>query len=569
MSGEIRGVAADGEGVKDAPMGRRERLAWALLLLASLAVHLWGLTDRPFHHDESVHGWFATRLIWDGEYRYDPVYHGPVQYFALASSFLLLGDSDLSARLPAALGGVALSALALGLRRRWGARAAWATGALVAASPLVLYYTRFCREDVWSLLGTAGGFLFLDAWISRSSSSSLSPSRDGRRLRDLVLSALFFALAFSSKENFYVLLALMPPSLVAVVAEPGRGLDLRRRLARTLDFLSEHATAIAGAVLLFFTVSELCYTLFLVHPDAGNPAWEAVRYWWGQHKQERIAGPKWYYLPRLAQYEFAILVPATAWALTRWRSLDAAARFCFGWGVSSIAMYAWLGEKTPWLMVHQLLPFLPLAGAAWASLAGTGRLPLPRRLAVGVATSVAAASLVTAWSLSFWRPALSPRYREAESAVYVQTAPEVLDLVREVEALARRQEERTKGKGNAADGESGKPVASVEGAAGWPLSWYFRRLPVSWESPKPGGSPPPIVVVDGAEADETGRILGSGWERQEIPLRAWWLPTVEASPMRPTPGEAARYLLTRVPWNPIGWQSVVVFRRVGENRGAS
>ena len=513
-------------------MTRREKGAWALLLLVSLALHLWRLAERPYHHDESVHGWFSTRLAFEGDYRYDPVYHGPVQYLAVAGTFRLLGDSDFTARLPAALAGVALSALALLMRRRWGARTALAAGALVAFSPLFLYYTRFCREDAWSLLGTAGGFLFLDAWVSR------------RRLADLVLSALLFAVAFGSKENFYVLLALMPPSLAFVLLEPGRGPDLRRRAAATLSFLAENATALAGAVLLFFTVSELLYTLFLVHPDAGNPAWEAVRYWWGQHRQERISGPKWYYLPRLAQYEFAILLPAVAWALWRWRRLDAVSRFCFGWGVSSIAMYAWLGEKTPWLMVHQVLPFVPLAAEAWVQAAsGRGRV----RAAAG---AVAAASLATSLSLSFWRPALSPRLRQAESAVYVQTSPELLDLVREVEAL-----------GKTFPGT----VVSVEGASGWPLSWYFRHVAVSWEAPRAGGTPPPVVVVDPAQADETQRVLGRRYAREEIPLRVWWLPEVTLSPLRPSPAEALRYLLTRVPWSPIGWQSIVVFRRVGEN----
>ena len=523
-------------------MTRREKGAWALLLLASLAVHLWALSDRPFHHDESVHGWFAMKLAFEGDYRYDPVYHGPVQYLALAGAFRLLGDSDFSARLPAALAGVALSALGLLLRRRWGQGAALASAALVAFSPLFLYYTRFCREDAWSLLGTAGGFLFLDAWVSR------------RRLADLVLSAVFFAVAFGAKENFYVLLALMPPSVAFVLLEPGRGADIKVRSRATLAFLSEHATALAGAVLLFFALAELLYTLFLVHPDAGNPAFEAVRYWWGQHRQERISGPKWYYLPRLLQYELAILLPAVAFALSRWRRLDAVQRFCFGWGVSSVAMYAWLGEKTPWLMVHQVLPFVPLAGLAWARLARARpatRLAAASLAAVSVAAALlAAASLMTAWSLSFWRPALTPRLREAESAVYVQTSPEILDLVREVEALSRT----TPG-----------TVVSVEGASGWPLSWYFRHVPVSWEAPKAGGELPPVVVVDPGEADATALVLGKGWRREEIPLRVWWLPEVSLSPLRPSPAEAVRYLLTRVPWSPIGWQSIVVFRRVGEN----
>ncbi len=512
-------------------VSRREKAAWAALLLLALGLRLWGLADRPFHHDESVHGWFTHQLVHSGEYVYDPVYHGPVQYYAVAVSFLLLGESDFTARLPAALGGTALVALALLLRPRFGRRAAFASGALLALSPSLLYYTRFCREDVWSLLGTAGALLFLDVWVRRE------------RLGDLVVATLFAACAFGAKENFYVLLALMVPSVAAVTLEPGRGLDLRRRADELLAFLSRHAVALAGAFLLFFVVSELLYTFFLVHPASGNPAWTAISYWWGQHKVERIGGPKWFHLPRLLQYEFAILLPAFA-VIARWRRLSAVERFLAGWGLSSIAMYAWLGEKTPWLIVHQILPFVPLAGRGWA---GVSR----RRWAWPPGLAAAAASVVTALSLSFWHPVLTPADPRAESLVYVQTAPELLAVEREIESVARA-------------GVS--PAAAVDGEAAWPLSWYLRDVPVRWGKPT-ATEKPPIVIVDPASADEVAAVLGPAYTRAEVPLRVWWLPEVSADPLHPTPRELLRYLLTRVPWSPIGWQPVTVFRETGENRG--
>ena len=168
------------------PVTRRERQLWGALLLAALLLRLFALGDRALHHDESIHAWFSDHFLQTGEYKYDPVYHGPVQYFAVASSFLILGTSDFSARLPAALGGTALVGLAFLLRRRFGARAAFAAGVLTACSPNLLYYTRFCREDVWSLLGTAGALLFVDEWLA------------SRRIRDLIAASLLAAVAFAS-----------------------------------------------------------------------------------------------------------------------------------------------------------------------------------------------------------------------------------------------------------------------------------------------------------------------------------------------------------------------------------
>lgn len=539
-----------------------ERRAWLALLIVAGGLRLFRLGDRPFHHDESIHANFAVQLANEGQYKYDPVYHGPVQYYAVAAAFRLhyafwkavdslqhlaggVGEattrqtrafgSDFSARLPAALGGVALCALALLLRPRWGPGVALVSGGLLAISPNFLYYTRFCREDVWSLLGTAGTFLFFDSYLRT------------HRLRDLAFSALAAAVAFASKENFYVLCALMVPSVLAAWAEAGRGLDGWNRLRRLIDFLEAHGAAIAGALCLFFIASELMYTVFLIRPESGNPAVDAITYWYGQHKSERVRGPKWYHLPRLAQYEFLVLAPAFVLIARRWGKLGMRERFLAGWGVSSLAMYAYLGEKTPWLMVHQVLPFVPLAAIAWIAAWTKG----PRWRALGVLAVFA--SFISALSLSFWLPAITPNSNRAESAIYVQTCPEMLPIAEEILSYGKL---------------GAVPAAIVSGEAGWPMTWYVRRVPVNWEAPK-GDIKPPIVICDQGQADEAAKALGPGYQRTEVPFRGWWIPEDSSSwsPLHPNPGELLTYLFTRKVWrgkegtNPIGAVSVVVFRK--------
>ncbi len=535
------------------PFDRLEKRAWIALVALSFLLRVVQLGTHAFHHDESIHAYAAMRLLKEGAYVYDPVYHGPVQYFAVATVFSVAsavgkvvgvvtgfapartwdGTSDFTARLAPALAGVALTAMAAMLRRRFGKAAAFAAGALCALSPNLLYYTRFCRDDAWSLLGTAGLFLWLDAYLT------------SRRVKDLAIAGLWAAVAFASKENFYVLLALMVPSVALAWAEPGRGFDVWNRLRRLLDWFEANATAVFGALLVFFVASELLYTVFLVHPESGNPAFMAISYWWGQHKMERVGGPKTFYLPRLLQYEFAILVPALLWILGRWRKLSFAERFVAGWALSSVAMYAYLGEKAGWLLVHQVLPFLPLAGLAWASLAEKGA---SWRL-LGAAT--AAASVVTALVLSFVYPVLTPNSRKAESTIQVQTCPEMLGLVKEILRAGDRGE---------------VPAAIVSGEAGWPMSWYVRWAPVNWQPPD-GTLHPPIVICDDGDADRQAQVLGPGYARDHVPFRAWWIPDTDLSPLRPSPAQLLRYVFTRDAWdradgaNPIGAVWVTVFRR--------
>jgi uncharacterized protein (TIGR03663 family) len=526
-----------------------ERRAWMILLLLAALLRLVALAARPYHHDESIHAKLSNDLATSGIYQYDPVYHGPVQYYMVALALRLQGifanpkamvpgEGDAAARMPAALGGVALVALALLLRPRFGSATALVAGTLLAVSPTVLYYTRFCREDVWSLLGTAGTFLFLESFV-----------REGR-LRDAAFSALFLSVAFASKENFYVLGALMIPSVLASWAEPGRGLDLWNRLRKLIDFLEKNGVALAAALFLFFDVSLLLYTVFLHHPESGNPVLTAITYWWGQHKVERVSGPKTFHLPRLLQYEFAIMIPAFILIFRRWRTFTAVERFLAGWGVSSLVMYAWLGEKTPWLIVHQILPFVPLAAKAWVEGWESSR---PWRIAG------AACAAVTVWfsiSLSFVHSAITPAIPKAESVIYVQTCPEMLDLRDKILAYGRVGE---------------VPAAIVAGEAGWPMSWYVRRAPVNWEMPK-GDLRPPIVLCDVKDADKAAAALEPGYLREaDVAFRGWWIPETAWKPLVPSPGDLLKYLFTREVWrgklppgvNPIGSISVAVFRRMG------
>lgn len=530
---------------------------WIGLLVLALGLRLFSLGDRPLHHDESIHAHFCYTILSTGDYKYDPVYHGPVQYAMVTSSFVLekllhvfdVTKPDLQfqgefyARLPAALGGVLLVALALLLRPRFGRAAAFAAGALLALSPNMLYVTRFCREDIWSLLGTAGGLLAFDAWLRT------------KRLKSLVHAALWFAVAFAAKENFYVFLALLVPSTLVYACEPVRGFDRWGRVRQLVDFLKENEFAIYGGLLVFFVVSELLYTVMLIHPESGNPVFAAISYWYGQHKIERVGGPKTYYLPRLALYEFAIFVPAFVWIAARLRRLSAIERFLAGWGVSSLLMYGYLGEKTPWLMVHQILPFVPLAALAWAHLAELA--PTPKGLTLRAAAGLmGVASFVTMLSLCFWYPSLTPDVPKAEAAIYVQTSPEILPVVRDM---------------TAAFAAGADPNGAVDGEAGWPFTWYVREQKVMWEMPKDGRKPP-VVVVNPEKQDEARQLLDPTYGAQTIPLRSWWIPHVQLNPFgkepfHPTPKELLVYLFTRKPWdtpgqpNPIGSQNVVVLRR--------
>jgi uncharacterized protein (TIGR03663 family) len=500
---------------------RRVALAWWLaLLLLSATLHLYQLGDRSFHHDEAIHAHGSWVLLTEGRYQYDPTYHGPLLYYLSTASYALFGDSDFTARLPSALAGISLVFIAWSLRRRMGEWPAWWTGLLAALSPITLYYGRFLRMDVLELATASASAAAVWAAVSG-------------KTRMWLVGGIFAGLALATKENAYVTMALIGATWAVMAAFHG----LHRSVPDTIGWLWERRWHILTAASATAIVSVTLYTVFFTRPQDWFFPGEAIGYWWGQHSVQRVAGPPWYHLPRLAVYEFLPIGAALTWAVLRRRSMRRVEVALLVFALASVAMYCYLGEKVAWLGVHQVWAFLPLAGLQLARTFGPGGSTVGRVVA-GVALSLTAVVTVTT---NFVNHEISPNLERVEFLTYVQTSPEILQVVEEGRAFAAAGED---------------PAVTVAGDAGWPLTWYFRRVPVWWSTPR-AGMRPPLVLCDPSQEAEVRKLLGPGYLSERIPLRSWWV----MEDFRPTPGEIVRYVLTRRPWGTIGSTDTVVFRR--------
>jgi predicted membrane-bound mannosyltransferase/DNA-binding beta-propeller fold protein YncE len=138
------------------PLNLENLLAVVLLILA-VVTRLYGLGDRVASHDEVNHFVPSYDFSQGEQFRFDPMTHGPLQMHLIALSFVAFGDSDFTARLPAALFSIASVAIALFLFRRYlGRNGALIAGVLFLISPYMLYYGRYQRNEafivVWVLL---------------------------------------------------------------------------------------------------------------------------------------------------------------------------------------------------------------------------------------------------------------------------------------------------------------------------------------------------------------------------------------------------------------------------------
>ncbi|MBI2917646.1 MAG: TIGR03663 family protein [Chloroflexi bacterium] len=397
-------------------IARWEIVVWVVLILASAALRLWDLGGRAYQYDESLHASTAWNLYRHWNYQHAPMMHGPFQFYGTALMFFLFGDSDYTGRLLYALFGIALVGLPFFWRRELGRAGALAAAGLIAISPMLLYYSRFARNEspisVWNLA------LAICMWCYLQ----------GRRPRYLYLGALFLALAFATKETAYITAAifgtflllmggwdllrwvrhgfrhvmlspaaefflmmasLLLPLAAAATTLPARwlGVDLSRPIGEagvidakvggaalvTLGFFA--LTAALGLVwnrrlwvrcfAIFYGVFLVMYTsLFTWLPGFGSGVWGSLDYWLLQQGVRRGGQPEYYYLIVMPIYEFLPLILTFFGWMAFWNRRNPFDQFLIYWAGMSLILYSLGGERMPWLSVHIVLP-MALLGGRW------------------------------------------------------------------------------------------------------------------------------------------------------------------------------------------------------------
>jgi uncharacterized protein (TIGR03663 family) len=169
-----------------------EILFYLALILIVVFTRFYNLESRVMSHDESLHTQFSWYLEQGRGFSHDPLMHGPLQMHLVAFSYFLFGDSDASARFPAALSGV-LSVFMVLLFRRWlGKWGTAAAAALMTFSPYMLYYSRYVRNDVLVIPFALLMFYAVFRYVEES------------QPKWLYLLAAALALHFTAKETAFI-----------------------------------------------------------------------------------------------------------------------------------------------------------------------------------------------------------------------------------------------------------------------------------------------------------------------------------------------------------------------------
>ena len=141
--------------MKSFPQFNVEMLLVIIILVVAVISRFYDLGARVMSHDETNHVVPSYSLYQGKGYQYDPITHGPLQFHLIALSYFILGDSDFSSRVPAALFSIGTIALVLfGFRRYLSRVGALIAGFLFLVSPYMLFYGRYARDEALYVLFT-------------------------------------------------------------------------------------------------------------------------------------------------------------------------------------------------------------------------------------------------------------------------------------------------------------------------------------------------------------------------------------------------------------------------------
>jgi len=412
---EARDKPGAAEAVVAPPAGRlrsfmgSEGAIYLVLVLIALIIRLWELDVRPYHYDEAAHHILKSFHLYQGSgYAHDPMSHGPFQYFGTALIYHIFGDNDFTARLLPALLGTAMVGLPFLLRRQLGRLGAFAAALLITFSPLLLYYSRYARNDIydafWALLvvvciwryfeNSKARYLYIGAAALSLDLCTKEVSyitivilglfllfTGGRELAGSIINR-FSLKGLSPRAEFLLVLGTLCLPLYSgfIQVIPGVELASGFHWAKMLVFLIFLIPSVIIGLMwnwrrwllsafIFYGIFFLLYTSFFgaflpenitVSSRLSSGLWGSVDYWVEQHDVARGGQPWFFYLMFIPIYEFLALLFATIGAVYYTVKGNTFSRFLVYWSILSLIAYSFAGEKMPWLSLHIALPAILL-----------------------------------------------------------------------------------------------------------------------------------------------------------------------------------------------------------------
>ena len=468
-------------------MSRAVTLGVLLAVAVAFALRCPQPASRPMHNDEAINA-IKFRDLWEhGAFQYDPgEFHGPTLYYLTFAWEKLTGAprdfsqfSEARFRLVTVLFGVGLVLLLPLIADGLGRRATVWAALFTAISPAMVFYSRYYIHEMLLVFFT---FLALAAGWRYTRS---------RKIAWALLAGGAIGLMQATKETFVLALAAMTAALILNYIW-SRQLATAPHVPFKYNF--QHA---AAALALWAAVWLVLFSSFFA--NAAGPL-DALRTYLPNLHRAAAASPHvhhWYfYLHRLAFYYsgngpvwsealIGMLALIGIFAAFTRHGLSGShpgfIRFLAFYTLALTAIYSALPYKTPWCLLSFWHGMILLAGVGTVAIFQWTRRKRTKLAAAILLLAASAQLACQAWNTS---TTYSADHRNPY--VYAQTSPNLLELVSQIEALAK------------ASPQGRDTVIKVMSPADdyWPLPWYLRQFKnTGWWDTLPPDPYAPIMIV--------------------------------------------------------------------------
>ena len=483
---------------------------WTSVILVGALLRFENLADRPFHADEATGARITAKRMEPGGATFDPKhFHGPLLADLAIPLCKSRGEScwrDLTKstmRLLPAIAGTLLVMLPLCWRRRFGDGPMLLAAALLATSPLLVYYSRmFIHEMLLALFGLAA-LMALTRNPHRGRDLTVAGAAGFRTVlcRNLrwAIPGILIGLMFATKESFAISIIAWSAAAALVLLENHKFFDRKTIVSGWHQYRLPVAIALAAAAITaggFYTdgfrhpqgAIDAVRTFFVYETVVGHdkPADYYLRF---LALPQKAAGVWWYGTPVVVLALFSYLSTfrrspqaVRGRAMIRFITYAAAGHFL---------IYGLIAYKTPWLAC---LPWAHVCLLAGFSLTEAS----PRRILLQTAlVMLAGACLVTQFQQT--RRAIADRYAsdDRNPFAYVPTRPDIEKAAKWLDQLRQ-----------VAPGRTLEPIYVIGGDY-WPLPWYLRSFGKIgyWPNPPTDMAQQPLVIAMPDAEDEVMRAL--------------------------------------------------------------
>ncbi len=391
-----------------------------ILFAVALLLRFLFLDLKLMHHDETIHAWFSVNLLNNGifSYNYDPTYHGPFLYYVTAGMFGLLGAGDLVGRIiPSLLGSLTVLLVypiyKLGYLNRWQTVVA---AIFLTISPSFVYFSRFLRNDIFLIFFTMILLIGILYYLERkelkyiliaSVAAGLAMScKENMPIVLGIFGLYLFWLVYSGKVSLpknwirdFILGVVIMCGIMALFyssfgANPG--MIIEGPFNAIAHWSSMHGQQRLGGPFFFYIILLLLYELpililgalgllgFILHkekkesiPSASSDSEQCIVDEYDLFDEPQTAAEESSSSDKydssaeincdgkhpsfIEKIQSILKTGSVGFAVPIVDKNREFTRFCIFWMLFSLVVYAYLGEKVPWLLLHQLLPMIFVA----------------------------------------------------------------------------------------------------------------------------------------------------------------------------------------------------------------